>query len=318
MSFAAPLFLLGLLLVPLGLWAYLGADRGRRRAAEAFAAPRMLDSVAPRRPGWRRHAPMAVYALAATVLAVALARPQATVAVPDERASVVLAIDGSSSMRARDVAPSRLAAVRGAATAFVDDVPDDLRVGAVIFDDGIRAAEAPSRRKQDARGVIATLRAEGGTAVGTALTSSVRLLSASRKRGERRPPAAVVLLSDGKSTHGRDPLAVAREAARQRIPVYTVALGTDQGTIQRLRGGQPITERVPPDRQTLREIARVTGGRYYEATDAPELDDVYEELGSRVSTRDEEREITAAFAAGAGLLLLGGGAASLRWFGRLP
>ena len=197
-------------------------------------------------------------------------------------------------------------------------MPDNLRVGAVIFDDGIRAAEAPTRRKDDARRVISSLRAEGGTAVGEAMASSLRLLESTRSRGEKRPPAAVVVLSDGTSTHGRDPLAVARQAARARVPVYTVALGTDQGTIQRLRGGQPITERVPPDRRTLRQIARVTNGRYYEASDAPELDDVYDRLGSRVSTRDEEREVTAAFAAGAGLLLLGGGAASLRWFGRLP
>ncbi|HYP49172.1 MAG TPA: hypothetical protein VEQ61_11090, partial [Thermoleophilaceae bacterium] len=102
-------------------------------------------------------------------------------------------------------------------------------------------------------------------------------------------------------------------------PIYTVALGTDRGTIRVERAnGASATERVPPDRDTLRRIARLTKGRYYEATDAPELSQVYKRLGSQVSTRPERREITAAFAAGAGLLLLGGGAASLRWFGRLP
>jgi Ca-activated chloride channel family protein len=318
-SFASPGFLAALLLVPLTLAAYLRLERGRRRQAEAFATTAMLDSVAPVRPGWRRHAPMWLYGVAVAVLAVALARPQATVAVPVERASVALAIDESGSMQASDVEPSRLEAARKAARAFVNEVPRNLRVGTVIFNHSVRSAEAPSTDRAEVLASIDALRSSGGTATGDALDSSLRLIAASDDGDRRRPPAAIVLLSDGESTHGSDPIPVARLAAKRKIPIYTVALGTDAGTIQvRRSDGTTATEAVPPDRDTLREIARISSGRYFEADDAPELSSVYERLGSQVSTRPERREITAAFAAGAVALMLSGGAASLRWFGRLP
>ena len=319
MSFASPWFLLALLLVPLVLGTYLWLERSRRLGAERFAAPGMLESVAPSRPGWRRHAPMWLYGVAVTVLAVALARPQATVAVPVERASVVLAIDQSGSMQARDVSPTRLEAARRAARSFLGEVPADLRVGTVIFNHAVRSAEAPTTDREEVGASIDSLRSSGGTATGDALDSSLRLLAAGRRADRRPPPAAIVLLSDGTSTHGRDPIAVARRARARRIPIFTVALGTDGGTIDvRRPDGSSAVEQVPPDRVTLRELARISRGRYYEAADSPELDEVYERLGSQVSTRPERREITAAFAAGAALLMLSGGAASLRWFGRLP
>lgn len=318
MSFASPALLLALLLAPLALAGYLRVDRRRKEAARQFASPRLIDSVAPVRPGWRRHAAMALYGLALAVLVIALARPQATVAVPEERASVVLAIDQSGSMQARDAEPSRLRVARDAAHAFLDDVPGDLRVGGVTFNHVVQSAQAPTTDRDAMRRVIDSLRSSGGTATGEALASSLRLL-ASGEAGERRaPPSAVVLLSDGASTHGRDPIRFAREARAREIPVYTVALGTDRGTIQVERPGGSRLERVPPDRETLHRIADLSGGRYHEAAAGSELEEVYERLGSRVSTRPEQREITAAFAAGAGLLLLGGAAASLRWFGRLP
>jgi Ca-activated chloride channel homolog len=318
-SFASPGFLALLLLAPLAVLAYLRIERGRRRQAEAFAAPGMLASVAPSRPGWRRHAPMWLYGIAVAVLAVALARPQATVAVPVERASVVLAIDESGSMEARDVEPSRLDAARAAARDFLDDVPRNLRVGSVIFNHRVRSAETPTTDREEVEESIDALRSSGGTATGDALDSALRLIAAGDGRDRKPPPAAIVLLSDGESTHGRDPVPIARQAAKRKIPIYTVALGTDSGTIDvRRPDGSTATEQVPPDRDTLREIARISKGRYYEAADAPELSAVYERLGSQVSTRPERREITAAFAAGAVLLMLSGGAASLRWFGRFP
>lgn len=318
MSFQAPLFLLGLVLVPLVVFLYARNDRSRRAAAGAFVTPHMLPSVAPATPGWRRHAPALFYGAALAVLAVALARPEATVAVPEERASVVLATDQSGSMDAHDVPPSRLEAARSAAGDFLDDVPGELRVGAVAFNHTVRAIEPPSTDRAEVRRTIDGLRSSGGTATGEGLAASLRLLER-RERGRRRvPPSAIVLLSDGKSTHGRDPLPVAREAARLRIPIYTVAWGTDGGTISVETPAGPRLRRVPPDRPTLRRLARVSRGDYFEAVDELELSDVYERLGSEISTRDEKRQITAAFAAGAGLLLLGGGALSLRWFGRLP
>ena len=207
----------------------------------------------------------------------------------------------------------------GQRASFLEEVPDDLRVGTVIFNHAVRSAEAPTTDRAEVGASIDSLRSSGGTATGDALDSSLRLLAASRRGDRRPPPAAIVLLSDGTSTHGSDPIPVARRARARHIPIYTVALGTDGGTIEvRRPDGSTSTERVPPDRDTLREIARLSRGRYYEATAAPELDEVYERLGSQVSTRPERREITAAFAAAGALLMLTGGGASLRWFGRLP
>ena len=320
MSFASPVWLLALLLVPLGAVAYVLIDRRRRRAAEAFASPRLLDSVAPSRPGWRRHAPMALYGIALAALAVALARPEATVSVPDGRASVILTTDVSGSMEARDVKPTRLAAARRAALDFMDQVPDELRVGAVTFNHRVRSIEAPSTDREPVLQTLRRLRSSGGTATGDAFALSLDLLERARTRRGRKPaPAALVLLSDGAATHGQSPDPVAERAARTGIPVYTVALGTDAGSIDaRTRTGETVRRSVPPDRDTMRQIADTTGGRYFEASDDLKLDEVYDRLGEEIGRKDDKREITWAFAGGAALLLLAGGAMSLLWFGRLP
>lgn len=320
MSFASPIWLLALLLLPLAAAAYVVIDRRRRRAAEAFAAPRLLDSVAPSRPGWRRHAPMALYGVALAALAVALARPEATVSVPDSRASVVLTTDISGSMQARDVKPTRLAAARGAALDFMDQIPDELRAGAVTFNHRVRSIEAPTTDRAPVLQTLRRLRSSGGTATGDAFSLSLDLLERARtRRGQKPAPAALVLLSDGASTHGQPPGSVAERAARTGIPVYTVALGTDAGSIAvRTRTGETVRRSVPPDRETMRQIADTTGGRYFGTADDLELDEIYERLGKEIGRKDERREITWAFAGGAALLLLVGGAASLRWFGRLP
>jgi Ca-activated chloride channel family protein len=309
-SFAAPAFLLAVLLVPLGAIAYVAAERRRRRAVEAFAAPPVGASALPRRPGWRRHAPMALYGLALAALATALARPEATIAVPAEQASVVLATDHSGSMRATDVAPDRLTAARTAAARFLDRVPRRVRVGAVAFDHRADVLEAPTTDRAPVRAAITALRPSGGTATGEALAAAVDLV---RRGSGDPPPAAIVLLSDGASTHGRDPLPVAREAGRLGIPVYTVALGTPDGT---LVGSDGVSRPVPPDPETLRAIARASGGQAFTAADADGLAAVYERLGSQVATEREPREVTAAFAGGALALVAAGSLLSLRWFRR--
>jgi Ca-activated chloride channel family protein len=325
LSFAAPAFLLALLLVPLAAALYLQSERGRVRAERAFSSPRTMPSVVPNRPGWRRHAPMIAFWVALAILAIALARPQATVAVPDERASVVLVTDQSGSMAAKDVQPTRLEAARRAADNFLDRVPKRVRVGLVAFNNGVQAIKAPTVNRGDVRGTIDRISPSGGTATGDALATALGLLEqqgndripgASRKR----PPGAIVLLSDGKSTHGQDPLPVARRAGRLKIPIYTVALGTPQGTIQvpRVNGTGTRSQTVPPDPQTMRQISRASGGQSYEAKDAGELDTVYERLQSQTTTKKEKREITAAFAAGGLAMLLVGGLMSLRWFAKLP
>jgi len=318
-SFAAPLFLLALLAVPLIVVAYVGFERRRRTGERAFATPETMPSVAPSRPGWHRHAPMAAYAVAITGLALALARPEATVAVPDGQAAVMLTTDRSVSMSARDVSPTRLEAARRAADSFLDEVPEDARVGSVVYNDRVRDVETPSTDRARVREALEGLQARGGTATGDALAASMAALEPARGRsGERPGPAAIVLLSDGYSTLGRDPLVVAREARRQGIRVHTVALGTDRGEIERRTRTGTVNRRVPPDRESLRRIADASGGRAFATADELQLDAVYEELGEQLGTREERREVTAGFAGLAAVMLVAGGLMSLRWFGRLP
>ena len=208
-SFQAPAFLLALLLVPLAALAYGVAQRRRRAAADAFATPAVRASALPRTPGWRRHAPVALYGLALSALAIALARPEATIALPAEQATIVLAIDRSGSMRATDVKPTRLEAMQAAANRFLDRVPRRVKVGAVAFNTKADVLEAPTTDRAPVRAAIEALTAGGGTATGDALNASLELI---RRSGPDRPPAAVVLISDGESTAGRDP--VRRRARR--------------------------------------------------------------------------------------------------------
>jgi Ca-activated chloride channel homolog len=309
MSFAAPLFLLGLLTLPLGAALHALAQRRRRRYAVRFPGASVAALAAAAAPRWRRHVPTALLAAGAGALVLALARPEATVAVPVEQASVVLVTDTSRSMTATDVAPDRLAAARSAAERFLDEAPEELRVGAVSFSDTARVLQPPTTDHEQVRAALGGLVADGGTATGDGLDAALGALESAE--GSRRPPAAVVLLSDGKQTAGRDAIAVAQEAGEQRVPVYTVALGTPDGVVDG-------SLRVPPDPEALAQIAQASGGESFEVTDGDELTAVYERLGSQLGTREETREVTAAFAA-AGILLLGGAlAGSVRWLGRLP
>jgi Ca-activated chloride channel family protein len=311
-SFAAPLVLLSIGALPLLAAAYAWLRRRPGRYSARFPGVPVLAGAVAATPLWRRHLPAAVAALALAVLALALARPHATVAVPVERAGVVLVTDASRSMLATDVRPSRMEAARGAARSFLDGVPDELRVGAVAFSTTPRAIVPPSHDRQPVRAHLASLDADGSTATGDALAVALRLLD---RTDERRPPAAIVLLSDGKTTTGRDPVDVARRAEAAGIPIHTVALGTEGGTIQDSAGG---TLPVPPDPETMVEIAARSGGESFDVEDADQLDAVYDRLGSQIATRPEDREITAGFAAGGMALLLAAAALSLRAGGRLP
>lgn len=318
MSFAAPLVLLALLALPLLAAWYLLQQRSRRAAGAAFAAPRMQAAVAPNRPGWRRHVPMAIFLLATGILVLAAARPQRTVAVPVERASIALVTDVSGSMLATDVAPNRMIAAKRAARRFVDEVPRSVNVGVIAFNNTATVLQSPTRSRDDVLLAIDRLSVSGGTATGEAIHTATEVLASQPGERGRRPPAAIVLISDGTATNGRDPLEAAAEARRLRIPIYTVAFGTDHGTItvpDRSTGAER-TERVPPDPVSLEQIAAATGGEAFTADSADKLNTVYERLGSQLGTRDEERQVTAAFAAGGFLLLLAGAGFSLRWFGR--
>jgi Ca-activated chloride channel homolog len=319
-SFAAPLVLIALGAIPVLILLYAGIQRDRRRAAAAFAAPKFAPSVTPRRPGWRRHAPMVVVLLAIAALVLAAAKPQRSVAVPVERASIMLITDVSGSMQATDVKPTRLEAARAAARRFVREVPKGVNVGVMALSSKPTVLASPTTDREAIDVALGQLEPHGGTGTGEAIQAATRILSRAKAVNGKRPPAAIVLISDGSSTGSVDPVAAAQAARKLRMPIYTVALGTAQGTITVPRpggAGGTETRRVPPDPQSLAEIARASGGKNYTAADAAKLKDVYERLGSLLGTKKEKREITAGFAGGGLALLLLGAAMSLRWFGRL-
>lgn len=313
MSFASPLFLGALALVPAVLAAHVVSRRRARRYAVRFPAVATLAPLLPRVSSWRRRLPLALFLASLAALSLALARPHATVAVPQEQASIVLVTDVSRSMLADDVQPSRLEAARSAAQRFLDQVPDQARVGIVAFSTDPHTVEPPTDDRGKVEDVLDSLSADGGTATGDGLAAALDLVD--NGPAAERPPAAILLLSDGETTTGRDPTGVARAAKRLRIPIHTVALGTSDATIETPTG---VIVPVPPDPETMRQIAELSGGRAFQAEDAGDLSRIYESLGSRVATKQEEREITVAFAAGGGLLLAAAAAFGLRATARLP
>lgn len=317
MTFLHPLMLIALVAIPLLAWWYVGQQRGRAKAASAFAAPALAPSVAPSSPRWRRHAPMLVFALALAVLIVAAARPQRVVAVPVNTASIILADDTSGSMAATDVSPSRLVAAQRASTAFLTSVPESVRVGLVEFNSKVTVLQSPTTDHALVRSALGQLKVTGGTAIGDAIRTSLRLATSAKRPGVKQPPAAIVLLSDGSNDVGSDPLSAAQLAASDHIPVYTVVLGTQGGTVTEKRASGTVKVPVPPDPQQLGQIARISHGQAFTATDAKGLDTVYKRLGAQLGHKKVKQEITAGFAGGGLILLLLGSVGSLAWFGRL-
>ncbi len=317
MSFQSPLVLLALIALPLLIWAYRHQQRRRERAAEAFVMPALRPSVAPRRPRWRRQLPMLAFLLALAILIVAAARPQRSVAVPVDDGAIMLATDVSSSMTATDVAPTRLAAARAAEQQFVSGVPSSIRVGLLEFANKPIVLQTPSTEHSLSIQALGELHTSGGTAIGDALLTALRQLNSLRSADGKRPPAAIVLASDGASNVGSSSLTAAHKAAAEQIPVYTIALGTDRGTIPIKRGSRTVAVPVPPSPQELAQIAGVSGGRAFTAADAGRLSAVYAHLAAKLGHKHVQHEISSTFAGGGLVLLLLGSAMSLRWFGRL-
>ena len=317
MSFLHPAVLVALLAIPLLVAWYVSQQRRRGRAAAAFAAPVLSPSVAPRRPRWRRHVPMLAFALALVVMIVAAARPQRTVAEPVDTASIMLANDTSGSMAATDVKPSRLAAAEKAANQFLKKVPGSVRVGLLEFNTTVALLQSPTTDHSLVTSALAQLRVTGGTAIGDALRKALGTLEKEPREGGKKPPGAILLISDGASDVGSDPITAAQQAEAAHIPIYTVELGTAQGTVTEKRGNKTVTVPVPPNPAQLAEIARVSHGQAFTATDAKGLDTIYEHLGTELGHKKVKHEITATLAGGGLALLLLGAAASLVWFGRL-
>jgi Ca-activated chloride channel family protein len=316
--------LFSLVLIPLLLVAYLLVQRRRVKYAMRFTNLDLLANVVDRSPGWRRHLPPAFALAALAALLVGLARPETTIAVPRDEASVVLAIDVSGSMMATDVPPTRLDAAKDAASGFVEGLPERFGVGLVSFSTGATALAEPTDERSEILEQIEGLDAHTGTAIGDAIAAAIDLAprddDGSIPTGEDgKPLVSILLLSDGASTQGistDDAIGLAQDAG---IAVNTIALGTDSGTVTLPNElGELQTLSVAPDRETLQEIAEETGGTYFDAPTEDDLNAVYEAVGSQVAWEEEKQEVTVAFAgAGAVLLLLASGLSAL-WFGRLP
>jgi Ca-activated chloride channel homolog len=319
-TFDWPLALLALLLVPVLIALYVLRERRRTSFAAGFANPALLPNVIDRAPGWRRHLPLILGLLGLTAIVLGVARPHATVNVKREEATIVLAIDVSRSMKADDVEPTRLDAARNAAKAFLGEVPERYRVGVVSFATRAVVGVVPTEDRSLVEASLDTLAPGEGTAIGDAVALSTRVGQPRQADQDSAPPRSILVISDGARDGGAlDPQVAARRAKQLEVPVYTVLVGTEDGVIEEtLTGGFRQIIRVPPNPDTLRDIARLSGGEFFTATDAEGLDRVYEELGSRLGTRKESREIGDYFAGGAAAFLLAGGALSALWFRRVP
>jgi Ca-activated chloride channel family protein len=353
MSFGHPLLLLTLLIVPAAILAFRLAERRRMRYAVRFTNLDVLAGVA-RGGAWRRFVPLALFLAALATLCVGVARPHATTRVPEERATVILVLDVSRSMDARDVKPTRLLAAEAAVRTFLEHVPKSLRVGLIAFAGFPNTVVAPTRDHElvrDGLVDIADYGGYGGTALGDALAAAVALgqqavsgdngLAAATAASPTHGLVSILFLSDGAQTRGDLlPLQGAERAKAAGIPVYTVALGTPNGTLDR-RGfpgggfgsggvggggtggggygfGSGNRVPVPPDPETLRSIAVTTGGQFFAAKSSKSLNTAYAKLGSKLGRKASKTEVTYAFLAGAAGLLIAAGLLSGAWSPRLP
>jgi Ca-activated chloride channel family protein len=317
MTFQAPWWLLALLAVAGLVALYVVLQLRRARYAARFTNVALLGSVVPKRPGWRRHAAFAALVLGLAALVTSLAVPSTEVRVPRERATVIMAVDVSLSMRAQDIEPDRFAAMQTAAKEFVDVLPSRINLGLVSFAGTATTVVTPTTDRGQVSTAIDTLELAESTAIGDAIFTSLTAIAnyqASLDAGNgEAPPARVVLLSDGYNTVGREATQAIDAANDADVPVSTIAFGTDYGTLD--LDGETVP--VPVDRATLEEIADETGGSYSEAASAAELEQVYEDLGSQIGYTTEAQDISPWFVRGGLLFAFLGVVASLLWTNRL-
>jgi Ca-activated chloride channel homolog len=334
-SFSSPLLLLVLLIVPAVLALALWLDRRRARYAVAFTNLELLATVVGehRRP-WRRWIPLALFLLALAAASTALARPRATLSVPASRATVVLLVDVSGSMRAADVKPTRLGAAQHAMAVFADRVPKRVKIGLVSFSTGPNVLVTPTTDRALLHEGIDLLEPEAGTAIGDGLGVAVKVVKAAVADAPRgkdgKLPGAIVLLSDGAQTRGElTPLQGAGRARDAGIRVFTIALGTDHGTLGfgpfggygfgggfGSSGGRRFP--VRPDPVTLAAIARDTGGQTFRASSASKVEAIDKQLGASIAHHNSTREVSSWFAGLAALLLFGSLGAARLTGERLP
>lgn len=297
---------------------YVLSQFRRRDAAVRFTNLALLDTVAPNRPGWRRHVPAALLLFALGSLSVALARPARLEQVPRERATIVVAIDTSLSMMATDVTPNRLDAAKAAAASFVELLPEQINVGLVSFNRTASVLVSPTRDHTAVVRAIGGLQLDQGTAIGEAIFAGIQAIDSvpPAADGEEVAPGRIVLMSDGETTAGRPDDVAGARALERDIPVSTIAFGTEDGTI--VVPGEDRVISVPVNQDALRAIAEQTEGTFFTAATGEELRSVYADIGSSVGYEEARREISAWFVgAGVVALFLAAGF-SLLWFSRLP
>jgi Ca-activated chloride channel family protein len=316
MTFQSPLWLLALLVVAALVAVYVVLQLRRKAYAARFTNVALLGAIVPRRPGWKRHLAFGVVALGLATLVVSLAVPSTEVRVPRERATVIMAVDVSLSMQARDIEPDRFQAMQQAAKEFVDVLPERINLGLVSFAGTAQTLVPPTTDREQVRSAIDNLDLAESTAIGEAVFTSLTAIQnfqATLGETEEVPPARVVLLSDGYNTVGRDDTQAIDAARAAGVPVSTIAFGTDYGTLD--LDGETVP--VPVDRATLEEIADSTGGSYSEAASASELEQVYEDLGSQIGYTTEPQDISYWFVRVGVLVLIVGAGLSLFWTNRL-
>jgi Ca-activated chloride channel family protein len=332
-----------LLLVPVLVLFYLWAQRRRQKFAIRYASLMLVKDALGRGPGFRRHIPALLFLVALAVMIFALARPFATISLPSNRGTVILALDISGSMRAQDVKPTRLDAAKQAALEFVNKQPPRVRIGVAAFSGTAALVQAPTIARDDIRAAIDRLILQRGTAIGSGILVSLDAIFEDEQQGQPQtslsapndpllpappsPPepdpvapgsnnsAVIVLLSDGQNNQGPDPLDAAEKAANRGIRIYTVGLGSARGDVIGFEGR---SFRVGLDEAGLKRIAQNTGGQYFKANDAGDLLKIYKSLSTRLIVGKDQTEVTALFTAIAMALLLLAGTLSLLWFNRLP
>ncbi|QUX26841.1 VWA domain-containing protein [Nocardiopsis akebiae] len=315
MTFLEPQRLWWLLLVVVLVAAYVFAQTRRREYTMRFTNLALLDQVAPHRPDVRRHVPAVLFTVTIGVLIASMALPAMPVQQPRERATIMVAVDVSLSMAANDIDPNRLEAAKKSAQGFVETLPDRFNVGLVAFSSTATVVSSPTHDHQAVIGSIENLQLGPGTAIGEGVFASLESISSFDEDADvDPPPSAIVLLSDGENTSGRDISQAVAMAAEQEVPVSTIAFGTGAAMIE-IDGYQ-----VPADidKEALRGLASDTGGHFYEAESETELDEVYEDIGSSLGTELVHEEIVTRFVLVAILLAMATAVTSLLWFQRLP
>ncbi|GAA3956706.1 VWA domain-containing protein [Actinomadura viridis] len=294
---------------------YVALQMRRRQYAVRFTNLALLSQVAPKRPGWRRHVAAGLFLAMMLIMLIGFARPATGVKVPRDRATVMVAVDVSLSMMAKDVAPNRFEAAKDAAKKFIRDLPGRFNVGVVSFAGNANLVAAPSADRQAAIASIDQLVLAKRTAIGEAVFTSLQAVrSFDAQASQDPPPAHIVLLSDGDNTTGRSVTEAIDAGRTAHIPVSTIAFGTPYGTVD-IEGE---TTSVSVNKETLRTLAEGSGGKAYEAADGGQLSEVYSSIGSSLGFKIEHRDIAARFTGIALLLALAAGGASLAWFSRLP